>query len=124
MEGTAQEPRYDSTDWLLIAGDTTLVMAIESTAGETFLYGALSTELIATVKRGQEDITDGILDADWSWSRDTGNPADDAIWNADHAGSGRQISLSNEDLTTSSGRFICTAYVRDGAVSLTEEVQF
>jgi len=124
VEGTAQEPRYDSTDWLLIAGDTTLVMAIESTAGETFLYGALSTELIATVKRGQEDITDGILDADWSWSRDTGNPADDTIWNTDHAGSGRQISLSNEDLTTSSGRFICTAYVRDGAVSLTEEVQF
>lgn len=124
VNGTSAEPRYDSTDWLLVAGDTSLTMAIESTAGETFLYGALSTELVATVRRGLEDITDSILDEDWSWSRETGNAEDDAVWNADHSGCGRQISLGNEDLTAVSGRFICSAYVRDGAVTLTEEVLF
>lgn len=124
VDGTTAEPRYDSTDWLLVAGDTTLTMTIESTAGETFLYGALSTELIATVKRGLEDITDSILDADWSWSRETGDVAADTVWNTDHAGCGRQISLGNEDLTAVSGRFICSAYVRDGAVTLMEEVLF
>lgn len=124
VDGTTAEPRYDSTDWLLVAGDTSLVMAIESTAGETFLYGALSTELIATVKRGLDDITDSILDADWSWTRETGDAEGDAVWNTEHAGCGRQISLGNEDLSSISGRFICSAYVRDGAVTLTEEVLF
>ena len=124
VNGTTAEPRYDSTDWLLVAGDTSLMMAIESTAGETFLYGALSTELIATVRRGLDDISDSILDADWSWIRETGDAAGDAVWNTEHAGCGRQISLGNEDLSAVSGRFICSAYVRDGAVTLTEEVLF
>ncbi len=124
VDGTQQEPRFDSTDWLLIAGDTSLSLDIESTAGETFLFGHLSTTLIATVKRGVNDITDTILNPDWSWTRETGDIQADAIWNADHSSCGRQIELGNEDLMALSGCFICKAYVRDSGETLSMNIQF
>ena len=124
VEGTTAEPRYDSTDWLLVAGDTTLTLDIESTDGETFLVGQLSTTLTAKVKRGVTDITADILVGDWSWTRETGDVASDTIWNTDHAGCGNSVTLTNEDLAALSGRFICTAYVRDGAESVSAQVAF
>lgn len=122
VEGTPAEPRYDSTDWLLVAGDTTLELLIESSAGEVFLYGNLDTTLTAAVRRGVTDITDEILDADWSWSRDTGDAVADGVWNTDHAGCGRSVALTQEDLPGLSGKFVCRAYVRDGAESVEAEV--
>ncbi len=122
VEGTEAEPRYDSTDWLLVAGDTALELTIESTAGEVFLYGSLDTTLTATVRRGVTDITGDILDADWSWSRDTGDAVADGVWNTDHAACGRSVALTQEDLPGLSGKFICRAYVRDGAESAEAEV--
>lgn len=122
VEGTKAEPRYDSTDWLLVAGDTTLELIIDSSAGETFLYGRLETTLTATVRRGVTDITDEMLDSDWTWSRDTGDAVSDGVWNTDHSGCGRSVELKQEDLPAPSGRFICRAYVRDGAESVEAEV--
>lgn len=124
VEGATTEPRYDSTDWLLVAGDTTLTLDIESTDGETFLVGQLSTTLTAKVKRGVTDITADILVGDWSWTRETDDVASDTIWNTDHAGCGNSVTLTNEDLAALSGRFICTAYVRDGAESVSAQVAF
>lgn len=122
VEGTEAEPRYDSTDWLLVAGDTTLELSIESSAGEVFLYGSLDTTLTATVRRGVTDITEDILDSDWSWSRDTGDAVADGVWNTDHAGCGKSVELTQEDLPALSGKFVCKAYVRDGAESVEAEV--
>lgn len=124
VDGTTQEPRYDSTDWLLVAGDTTLEMTVDSSEGATFLAGQLDTVLTATVRRGVTDITTEILASDWSWTRETGNAVADAIWNTDHASCGRSVHITNEDLTTPSGKFVCTAYVRDGNVTLEQEVDF
>lgn len=125
-EGTTAEPQYDSTDWLLVAGDTTLRLDIESSDGETFLYGQLSTTLTAEVYRGVNDITAEISAGDWKWTRETGDVASDTIWNVDHASYGNSVALTNEDLNVSSGKFVCTAYVRDGATrkSLQAEVSF
>lgn len=124
VDRTTQEPAFDSTDWLLIAGDTTLSLEIESTAGETFLYGHLNTTLVARVRRGVNDITSEILDADWAWSRDTGDGAADTVWNRDHASCTNQVTLTNEDLNAASGVFICRAYVRDANERLSAEVAF
>lgn len=125
VEGTLEEPAYDSTDWLLVAGDTTLSMEIDSSEGETFLYGSLSTVLTAVVRRGVNDITEDILDSDFSWTRDTGDETEDETWNLAHASCGGSVELTSEDLPDcSSGKFICTAYVRDGAESVTASVSF
>lgn len=123
-DNTTDEPRYDSPDWLLVAGDTTLSLDIESSDGETFLYGQLSTTLTAKVRRGLEDITAEILLSDWSWTRETGDVAADTVWNTDHAGCGNSLKLTNEDLSAFSGKFICQAYVRDGAETLSAQIDF
>ena len=119
VEGTLQEPRYDSTDWLLVAGDTTLKLEIESSAGVVFVQGILDTILVATLFRGVNDISDEILDADWTWTRETSDVASDRIWDADHASCTRELHLTNEDLPAplTHGRFVCTAYVRDGVTN-------
>lgn len=124
VEGTVAEPCYDSTDWLLVAGDTTLSLDIESSAGETFLYGHLSTTLTARVLRGVTDITSDILTADWSWTRNTGNAVDDALWNTNHAACTTSLALTNEDLSVSSGQFTCQAYVRDGQQTIAQTIEF
>lgn len=120
VEGTLQEPRYDSTDWLLVAGDTTLKLEIESSAGVVFVQGILDTILVATLFRGVNDISDEILDADWTWTRETSDVASDRIWDADHASCTRELHLTNEDLPAPliHGRFVCTAYVRDGVTNV------
>ena len=123
-QGTQTEPRYDSEDWLLVAGDTTLRLDIESTCGETFLWGHLETTLRARVWRGLSDITMDILPSDWSWTRDTGNAPSDTVWNTEHANATSEIALTNEDLRSVSGRFICEVFVRDGATKIREEVSF
>ena len=126
VEGTTQEPRYDSTDWLLVAGDTSLSLDIESSDGDTFLFGELNTTLQAVVKRGVNDITSEILATDFSWTRDTGDVVEDSTWNTNHAGAGSSITLTNEDLPINhrTGRFICRAYVRDGAETLSASIAF
>lgn len=125
VEGTTQKPRYDSTDWLLVAGDTTLSLDIVSSDGETFLYGQLATTLTAVVKRGVNDITSEILTSDFTWSRETGDILADAVWNADHSGAGASVALTTEDLPLfAGGKFICRVYVRDGAENLSAEVNF
>lgn len=126
VEGTTLEPRYDSTDWLLVAGDTTLSLDIESSEGDTFLYGNLNTTLQAVVKRGVNNITSEILSTDFSWTRDTGDVVEDTTWNTNHASAGNSITLTNEDLpvTNRTGRFICRAYVRDGAETLSAAIEF
>lgn len=124
VNGTTQEPAYDSTDWLLVAGDTSLSLDIESSEGETFLSGQLSTTLTATVKRGVNDITSEILDSDWTWTRETGDTAADAVWNTDHASAKNTIDLKNEDLQGLKGKFVCQAYVRDGAETVSADIEF
>lgn len=125
VEGTTAEPKWDSTDWLLVAGDTSLSLEIESSDGDTFLCGELETTLTAVVKRGVNDITADILSSDFSWSRDTGDATEDSAWNTSHAGCGKSVALTNEDLPADrrKGKFICAAYVRDGAETLTAEVE-
>jgi hypothetical protein len=78
------------------------------------------------VKRGVNDITSEILTTDFSWTRDTGDVVEDSTWNTNHAGTGSSITLTNEDLPVNhrTGRFICRAYVRDGAETLSASIAF
>jgi hypothetical protein len=123
-EGTTLRPAYNSTGWLLVAGDTELTLAIHSTAGETFLWGQMDTTLFAVVKRGVTNITAAILAADWKWTRDSGDVISDAVWNNAHSGNTSSVHITDEDMNGASGTFTCEAYVRDGDQVLTETIQF
>lgn len=123
-EGTTQRPAYNSTGWLLVAGDTELTLAIYSTAGETFLQGQMDTTLIASVKRGVTNITATILDADWKWTRTTGDAVSDTVWNNTHLGNASSVHITDADMNGQSGTFTCEAYVRDGNQTLSETIHF
>jgi hypothetical protein len=123
-EGTAQRPAYNSTDWLLIAGDTELILSIYSSNGETFLQGHVDTVLSAVIKRGLTNITATILAEDWQWTRETGDVISDTIWNNSHAGNTSSVHITDDDMNGITGRFVCEVYVRDGNVTVTEEIGF
>ncbi|MDR0939907.1 MAG: hypothetical protein LBN29_11280 [Mediterranea sp.] len=120
VTGTRREPAYNSTDWLLVSGDTTLSMRLESSAGEVFLRGQLSTRLTATVRRGVNDITASIPAADWRWTRRTGDDAADDAWNAAHAGVADGLDISDDDVPpgAATALFSCRAYVADNRQTL------
>jgi hypothetical protein len=123
-EGTAQRPAYNSTDWLLIAGDTELTLAIYSSNGETFLQGHADTVLSAVIKRGLTNITGTILAEDWQWTRETDDAVSDTIWNNSHAGNTSSVHITDDDMNGVTGRFVCEVYVREGNVTMTEETGF
>jgi hypothetical protein len=123
-EGTTERPAYNSTGWLLIAGDTELTLTIYSSNGETFLQGHVNTVLSAIVKRGLTNITSSILASDWQWTRETGDAVSDTIWNNSHAGTAGSVHITDEDVNGITGCFVCEVYVRDGNVTMTEEIEF
>ena len=64
-------------------------------------------------------MTDHILDADVSWTRDTGNVSEDNAWAVKRAGAGKNLPLTIDDLgpnyTNMRGRtFKAQALLRDG----------
>ena len=63
---------------------------------------------------------------DWSWTRETSDVVGDAAWNSSHANATNTVSLTPSDLNNTTGKFTCTAYVRDGLSTeiLTQEILF
>lgn len=117
--GTTQEPKWNSTDWAQIEGNSELTLEFTSSNGYNFFAGKVNTEITPYVYWGYNDISDDILPADWAWTRDSGQVTEDNAWSVTHANNGRILHLTNEDMPSNWGatrkvKFTCTAYVRDG----------
>ena len=85
MTGTTDEPRYAATGWAMIEGNPNFTIDIESENGWAFDGGQLTedvpfTTLTVTGTLYNRDVTAHILDDDISWTRDTGNVAEDNAW--------------------------------------------
>lgn len=116
---TGTPPSSTSSEWLLIAGDTTLSMTIGSTNGWAFRPTQVNTTLVAVVRKGMEDITSTILDSDWEWKRDSGSPVSDTSWNSAHASATSQLLITSDDMGSNwldnrKVKFTAIAYVRVG----------
>ncbi len=120
VDKTLQTPRWNATDWLLLAGNPNFTLEIESSNGLDFDYGEIDTTLSVKGWIHHTDVTDELLDADITWTRDSGDMAEDDAWAIQKAGFGRSLPINTEDVGglrfVSNGgcRFICTAYLRDG----------
>ena len=124
--GTLQEPKWNSTDWAQIEGNSELTLEFSSTHGYTFFAGKVDTEITPVVYWGYNDISADVLAGDWAWARDSGQVTEDNAWSVAHANNGRMLHLANEDMPSNWGatrkvKFTCTAYVRDGAESINIE---
>ncbi len=131
VTGTTDEPRYASTGWAMIEGNPNFTIDIESENGWAFDGGQLTedvpfTTLTVTGTLYNRDVTAHILDDDISWTRDTGNVAEDNAWAIKKAGAGKSLPLVADDLGLEFRQkgvcsFKCTATLRDGQETLVTE---
>ena len=131
VTGTTDEPRYAATGWAMIEGNPAFTIDIDSSAGWAFDGGQLTedvpfTTLTVTGTLYNRDVTVHILDDDISWTRDTGNVAEDNAWAIKKAGAGKSLPLVADDLGLEFRQkgvcsFKCTATLRDGQETLVTE---
>lgn len=130
VTGTTDEPRYGCVSWAMIEGNPAFTIEIDSSNGWYFDYEAISvtdeagqpvvfTTLQVAGTLYNQDVTAYILDADVSWTRDTGDVAEDNAWAVKRADTGKQLTLTLDDLGTNyqsrtSCKFKATALLRDG----------
>lgn len=117
--GTTQEPRFGCTDWAMIEGNPDFTIDIESSRGWYFDADRLDTTFRVVGELYNRDVTEHILDADITWTRDTGNPTEDNAWAMAHAEAGKELHLTTADLGPDymnqiACSFTATALLRDG----------
>lgn len=129
VEWAREEPRYNSSQWALLSGDTTLKLEIETDLPSFYRADSLSFNgyLQARVKRGDLDITEEIYPRDWQWTRETGNDVADVAWNAEHENSTSKIQITLDDMSETLNeytKFKCSAYVRteEGTETIDKEI--
>lgn len=130
VTGTTDEPRYGCVGWAMIEGNPAFTIEIDSSNGWYFDYESISvtdeagqpvvfTTLQVVGTLYNQNVTADILDADASWTRDTGDVAEDNAWAVKRADAGKQLTLTLDDLGTNyqsrtSCKFKATALLRDG----------
>ena len=115
-------PRWNNPQWVCVVGDSNFSLSITSSKGRFFYFGREYTTLGFILKHGDLDIS---VDA-WQveWSRESGLPEEDALWNIEHSSSGSTVEITPEDMPsnwydTRKVVFRCTVYLKDGEVEQT-----
>ena len=137
VTGTTDEPKYGCVGWAMIEGNPSFSIDLDSTDGWGFDDDEISltdeagqpvvfTTLQVVGKMYNQDVTAHILDEDVSWTRDTGNVAEDNAWAVKRAEAGKRLTLTFDDLGTNyqsrtSCKFKATALLRDGKQVRTAE---
>ncbi|MCC8153601.1 MAG: hypothetical protein LIP01_04930 [Tannerellaceae bacterium] len=117
---TLQEPRWNTTDWLLLAGNPEFTLEIVSSNGLDFDYGEVDTTLSIVARIHHTDVTADLLDSDIAWTRETGDILEDNAWNIAKADAGCSMHITTEDVggyrfvNNGSCKFVYTTYLRDG----------
>lgn len=122
VASTIQEPKYGATDWAMIEGNPEFTIDIESSEGWYFEPSILQTTLSVKGKLYNQDVTDNLLDADISWTRDSGNITEDNAWAVTRANAGKILAITVNDLgpnymQQTGCKFKATALLRDGVSS-------
>ena len=134
VDKTQDQPRWNSTGWQLVEGDTRYSMIIESTEGYAFFRGQVDTVLYAAVHFGNLNITADVLahhGVEIVWLRDSGNVPADNSWKPRHQDGNRlSLLLDNRDMPSQFGfsvrkvKFICRCYIPVEGGETVEVMQF
>lgn len=117
------EPKWNSTSWLMIEGNDNYSIEFSSSKGYSFRRGNVDTVVTPHLFYGNTDITDDVDVTNWSWERESesGKTEQDRTWDALHTGIAmqtKQLHLTNNDMpaTWSSANkaiFTCTVVIPD-----------
>lgn len=110
---TTEEPSWTSAAWTMIEGRSDARMEFDSSAGYAFTRGNVNTDITPIVFIGNANVSADIVEEQWKWIRDSGDPTADLVWNTEHVGV-RVLLLRNEDMGVNWSknnpvRFICEA---------------
>lgn len=91
-------PRWNNPQWTCIQGTEAYTLEITSTAGRFLRMGSEYTTLGFILRHGTMDIS---VDA-WQlqWSRESGLPDEDLLWNLQHAQAGHTLPITPTDMPT------------------------
>lgn len=79
-------------------GEDAYSVQILTDNGNNFINGNITTTLTAYVYQGGDDITGTLTDNQFNWFRISNNPDGDTVWNELHAGIGRSLAITDEDV--------------------------
>lgn len=118
---TTEEPSWTSAAWTMIEGRSDARMEFDSSNGYAFFAGRVDTVITPIVFIGNINVSADIIEEQWSWTRTSGDPTADTIWNLQHVGI-RVLQLRNEDMgtlwsKTNPVRFTCTATYPASAIN-------
>ena len=110
---TTEEPSWTSAAWTMIEGRSDARMEFDSSAGYAFTRGNVNTDITPIVMIGNANVSADIVQEQWKWTRESGDPTADLVWNTEHVGV-RVLLLRNEDMGVNWSknnpvRFICEA---------------
>lgn len=119
VPSTTQEPKYGATDWAMIEGNPSFTIEIESSNGWYFEPATLQTTLSVKGLLYNQNVTNDILDADVSWTRETGDITEDNAWAVSRANAGKSLPITVNDLGPNymhqtGCKFKAVAVLRDG----------
>ena len=89
-------------------------VTIESDNGNIFKNGDVNCTLSCKVYSWDDDITDDINAANFTWTRKSKNTASDTQWNTNHSGGTKTITITPADVYGRSV-FYCTVTLPDGS---------
>ena len=97
----------------MIEGRSDARMEFDSSAGYAFTRGNVNTDITPIVMIGNANVSADIVQEQWKWTRESGDPTADLVWNTEHVGV-RVLLLRNEDMGVNWSknnpvRFICEA---------------
>lgn len=88
----------DETKENILSQTAAYTVEILTDNGNHFINGEIATILTAYVYKGSEEITETLPDNLFHWKRTSANPDGDTVWNELHAGIGRRLAVSDEDV--------------------------
>lgn len=81
----------------LINNNIAYNVLITSTNGNSFTNNNINTTLIATVYKGQNDITNQLINSNFIWTRTSEDSTADAVWNYQHRNVGSRVTITSQD---------------------------
>lgn len=133
---TTAEPKWNSTDWIMLEGDPNYYLQVESSNGYAFRRSSVDTNLTARIYYGNIEITADMMNmtgVEVEWLRDTGNVGDDNTWqpeyvdgqkNVIHVDNGNEHGIgSGFGVDYMSATFTCNVFIPVGGTQEKKMIQ-
>jgi hypothetical protein len=112
VRATCGDKEKDGIIQMVKDGGPSITVQILSLNGDKFRAGTCDTTLVASVWKGEEDITDTLDESAFTWERTSSDASSDEQWNTSSKATGhKSVTLTPEDVD---GRAVFACYVDIG----------